>query len=436
MLSPRLKTGPTKIQLKSLENRLKKADQKLEALRTSKQQGFMDLPYDFKTVRLIEKEAERIKRNFDNLIVIGIGGSDLGTRAINRALVPLNQYDISCKNGKPIPKKNKGVRLYFAGGNTDPCTLNELLEELDLKRTAINIVSKSGSTIEPMSAFLIIREALIKNVGKKAHTEHIVATTDLAGGALYKIAKNEGYRVLPHPPNVGGRFAVLSTVGLFPAACAGIPVKKMLAGARSIENERREKGYKSSAAQFAALHYLGYKKGRKIHILMPYSDALREFALWYRQLWAESLGKKKGRQSIGPTPIAALGATDQHSQLQLYNEGPADKIVTFIRVGRFRSDVKVPKAFRQIDQIKYFQGKLLSQILDAEYKGTAEALTKHQTANGTINLTKISSESLGALFMFYELACAYLGELFGIDTYNQPGVELGKKETKRILSGK
>lgn len=436
MFSPRVAEngGAAREQLKRLNTKLDRAHHKLYRLRKTEEQGFMDLPYDTQTAGMIERLAKRVQTDFDNLIVLGIGGSDLGARAINRALVPLSQYGTSCKGGKLAPRKaGQGVRLFFAGSNTDPDSLSELLEHLDLRRTAINVVSKSGSTMETMSAFFVIREELIKKVGKTKHRNHVFATTDISGGILQTIAEDENYTIIPHPLNVGGRFSVLSSVGLFPAACAGINIRKLLAGARSIEDEHRRLRHQCPAAQFAGLHFLAdEKRGQNIHVLMPYADSLKEFAFWYRQIWAESLGK----DGLGPTPTAALGATDQHSQIQLYNDGPGDKVVTFIEVEQFRSNLAVPRSFTKIDQIKYFQGRNFKDLIHAERLGTAKALTRSGVPNGTIHIPKISPETLGALFMFYELATAYMGELWQINTYNQPGVEMGKKLAKQILSQK
>ena len=409
--------GRSAKEFKSLEKRLKKANKQISRLRESEQQGFMDLPYDQQSVRTMQKLARQVKLRFENMIVIGIGGSDLGTRAIYQAL------------GHTVD----GVKLYFAGNNTDPDSLSDLLEQIDLKKTAINIVSKSGTTMETMCAFLIIREALIKKVGKKKHVQHVIVTTDLTKGVLEKIANREGYQTLAHPLNVGGRFAVLSSVGLFPAACAGISISRILKGAQSIENEHRGRGVRSAPARFAAAHFLAYQKSdQHIHVCMPYTDRLQQFGLWFRQLWAESLGKS---DQIGPTPIAALGATDQHSQLQLYLDGPKNKLITVIKCEQFNARLIVPKTY-EIDQINYFQGKPFSILNQAELMATIRALNKRNVANILLTIPKISPESLGALFMFYELACAYLGELFLINTYDQPGVQLEKTAVKHILGKK
>ncbi len=411
-------TGVSAKELKKLEPKLKRAGIRLAQIRETAEQGFMSLPYDTETVKIVEREAKRVRANFKEMIVVAVGGASLGAQTIYTAL--------GAQKG--------GVKLHFMGMNTDPDSLSRLLDQVDLKCTAINVISKSGSTMETMSNFLLLREALIKKVGKKKHAQHIVAITDLRGGVLQTIAEREGYAMLPHPLNVGGRFSVLSTVGLFPAACAGLSIKRLLKGARSVEDIHQGRGHRSEPARFAALHYLGYTKHRQtIHVCMPYTDALRKFGLWYRQLWAESLGKTS---EIGPTPVAALGATDQHSQLQLYLEGPTDKIVTLIKVNRFASNPKVPKDFSDISEIGYFQGKSMTKLLHTELEATRRALVKTQTPVGILEIPKVSEESLGALFMFYELACAYLGELFGINTYNQPGVKLEKDAAKRILSRK
>jgi len=410
-------SGRSAKEFKSLEKRLSRASKQISRLRTSEQQGFMDLPYDLVSVRQMQKIANNVRKDFDNMIVVGIGGSDLGTRAIYQAL----------------GSSGNGVKLYFAGNNTDPDSLSDLLDKIDLRKTAINVVSKSGTTMETMSAFLIIRQALIKKVGKKKHLRQVIVTTDLTEGVLEKIAKREGYKTLAHPLNVGGRFAVLSSVGLFPAACAGISISRILKGAQSVENEHRSRGVRSASARFAAAHYLAYQKSdQDIHVCLPYTDRLQQFGFWFRQLWAESLGKS---DQVGPTPIAALGTTDQHSQLQLYLDGPKNKLITIIKCERFNTMLIVPKSY-EIDQIDYFQGKSLSVLNHAELMATIRALNKRNVANILLTIPKVSPESLGALFMFYELACAYLGELFLINTYDQPGVQLEKIAVKHILGTK
>jgi glucose-6-phosphate isomerase len=357
-------------------------------------------------------------QKFDLLIVIGIGGSDLAARTILQSL----------------RDEGKGMPVKFLSA-PDPEAIAPLLEEPDLlSRSAINVVSKSGRTLETLAIFLTLREALIKAVGREAHRKHIFVTTDPSDGPLHRLALDEGYALLPHPLNVGGRFSALSVVGLFPAACAGIDPKRLLQGAAEFETDRRAAGTESLSATFAALHHVAMtKRDQHVHVLMPYATRLSSFAHWYRQLWAESLGKKKGSRNVGPTPVASVGPVDQHSQLQLYMEGPADKLITFIEVGTFRSELVVPKLSGVPDELMHVGGLSFTDIMHAERAGTANALARQRRPNGTICLQDISPESLGALLQFFMTATAYMGELMGVDAFDQPGVEASKNETRSIL---
>lgn len=390
----------SKKDLIGLKNKIKQADKTLEKIRLSNEQGFLSLP--FASCSFVEQKAKEIQKKFKRLIVIGIGGSDLGARAIWHAL------------------PSKKMELCFLS-NPDPETVKKELDlsQQEWKKTAVVVISKSGSTLETLANFMIVREKLIKVLGKNPYRKHVFVITE-EDNNFAKWSKQQGYEIILHPKNVGGRFSVLSVVGLFPVACGGVDIKKMLVGARTISY--------SKAAEFAALQYLNYQKNRTINILMPYSDRLNRLPFWFRQLWAESLGK----DGLGPTPIAALGAVDQHSEIQLYNEGPNNKTITFIEVEKFSSSCRVPKG---LPGLEYAVGKDLSQLLHAERKGTAAALTKNKKPNATIFIPAISPESLGALFQFFMVATAYAGELFGVNVYNQPGVEEGKRVAKRVLSG-
>jgi glucose-6-phosphate isomerase len=401
---------------RALQNDLRAAHERLEATREAREQGFFDLPFDTKGAALVRRAAKRVRERFSRLIVVGIGGSDLGARAIWRAL------------------GNEDGRLTFLS-NPDPETISKTMRSVDWARTAIAAVSKSGTTLETMAAFMVLRQELIKSVGQKRHAAHVVAITDPSpSSVLYQIAGEEGYEVVPHPTNVGGRFSVLSAVGLFPAAVGGISVARLLVGAREVEDERRQNGANSLPAQYAADQYLSLARRRRhIHVLMPYADSLSDLCYWYRQLWAESLGKRRDGEPVGPTPVAAFGAIDQHSQIQLYNDGPDDKTVTFLEVERFRASVRVPNVWKDRQGIGHIGGQSLETILHAERSGTEHALARKGRACGTIRIPSVSPESMGALFMFFEAATAYMGQLMGIDAYDQPGVEEGKKETRRIL---
>jgi glucose-6-phosphate isomerase len=350
------------------------------------------------------------------MIVIGIGGSDLGARTIWQAI------------------GGTKTSLTFVS-SPDPETVSGILKDTDWTQTAINVISKSGTTLETMAAFMVLRASLIRSVGAKAHASHVFVITEPSESSiLYQIARDEGYEVIPHPTNVGGRFSVLSSVGLFPAAVSGIDIGRMLSGARTVESERRRRTVDSIAATFAADQYLALTRhGKNIHVLMPYADLLSHFGYWYRQLWAESLGKIRDGVFVGPTPVAAFGPTDQHSQIQLYTQGPNDKTVTFVEVARFRRSVSVPSVWKERKGIGHIGGQSLDVILHAERLGTEHALTQAGRPNGTFQISSISPETLGALFITFEAAVAYMAELLGVNAFDQPGVEEGKHETKRIL---
>ncbi len=404
--------------LKSLSSRL--AIAKIRILDTSNagEQGWLRLPEDTGMQARITQLAISKKR-FTTCLVIGIGGSDLATRALVKAL---------------------GVKgIVFAGANTDPDELSNIVSSLDWKKTLVNVISKSGGTLEPIATFSTIYEILKKKVGARNVADHVVVTTDEKTGDLLNFANKIGCETLPVPSNVGGRFSALSDVALFPLAWAGVDIKAILSGAKKVRYQfEKESPLSNEAVRFAALHYLAYTKhSQKIHVLMPYSESLREFAFWFRQLWAESLGKRKDRAGkdvfVGPTPVAALGATDQHSQIQLYNEGPNDKVVTFIEVDKFKSSIRVPSSISSFPELSYAAGASFESLIHAERAGTAAALMKNKRPNGTLFVKNISPESLGSLIMFFEIATAVCGELFNINAYDQPGVEEGKKRIKENL---
>jgi glucose-6-phosphate isomerase len=396
--------------------RLRSAHLRLERLRETGEQGFFDLPFNRSEAALIERTAGRVRERFRCLIVVGIGGSELGAQAIHQAV-----------GGHAMD-----VRFL---SSPDPDLLHDVCRAARFEKTAIHLVSKSGTTIESMAIFFTLRAELIKAVGKPRYAEHVFVTTDTNGNPLHRFALSEGYTLLPHPVTVGGRFAALSAVGLFAAAASGTPIARILSGARRMEQHRRSFGPTHVSARFAARHERAYtKEGLRIHVLMPYADRLSDMAVWYRQLWAESLGKKKGQGSVGPTPVAACGPADQHSQLQLYQDGPRDKLVTFLEVDNFTTHTKVPPIPKNFHELSYISGRGLSDIMHAERKGTARALARHNRPNETIHLVSISPESIGAFMHFYLCATAYMGELLGVNSFDQPGVEESKLATRKMLS--
>jgi glucose-6-phosphate isomerase len=408
------KRGTTPAQWRALLPRLRTAKKAVQVMTRKREQGFLDLPFDHKALAHCKIIAHQLFRSCTDLVVLGIGGSDLGARMLLAAL-----QDTPARSSKRL-------RVHFAGSSTDPTQLARLIPSLNWKKTAINIVSKSGDTVEPMVAFQVLRELLTNTVGQKRARERIVATTDAENGSLNALAKRENYRVLTIPRNVGGRFSVLSSVGLFPAVCAGVDADGLLDGARGIvETFHRATAEENPMMQFAGLQAVAYEqRDQRIQVIMPYSVALQPFGQWVRQLVAESLGKAKSRTKktiyAGFTPVAAVGPEDQHSQLQLYAEGPFDKTITCIEIKRFAVDAKIPT------------WRSFSNLLHREREATAEALRRVQRANGTLYIPRLDGKSVGELILFYEISVALLGELLNVNAYNQPGVE----EMKKILRGK
>jgi glucose-6-phosphate isomerase len=382
--------------------------------------GFATLPYqDEPTLAAITNLANEVRERFKTILIIGIGGSDLGTRAVHRAL------------NHQFYNLREQPRLFFIGDTTDPVALAEVLEVVDLQETVVVMVSKSGNTVEQMGAFLIVRDQLIAVVGERYH-EHIIAITDPEKGAVRELVNLEGYRSLPIPPTVGGRFSVLSAVGLFPLAVVGIDIYRLLEGARyQLEHNKQD------SLRYAAMQHASYLKGQIMHVMMPYNYALREVGFWFRQLWAESLGKAHSLSGqeihVGPTPIAALGPTDQHSQVQLYREGPADKTFTFIAVNETPRDIHIPQEVPAVESLQYLRGLSLDTILKAELDGTEASLQEVGRSTCRITIDCLDAWNVGALLIFFELATAYAGSLFAINPYDQPGVERGKEITRDRL---
>jgi glucose-6-phosphate isomerase len=369
---------------------------------------------------------------YDCLVVIGIGGSALGTTALATALLPFYWNELSST------RRRHGPRLYVLD-NVDPDETAALLDRLDMERTLVNVISKSGTTGESMAGYLVVRQRLEAIVGSRAVKEHLVFTTDPSGGTLRQIGDAMGVPMFDLAPGVGGRFSVLSPVGLLPAALTGMDVQGLLAGARDMATWIKESGgWENPASAFAGVQYLqDVQFGRRISVMMPYSAHLRDVADWYRQLWAESLGKTVDRQgrtvNVGPTPVKGLGVTDQHSQLQLYAEGPDDKIITFLGVAEFAQTVQIPAPGPEAEALAYLGGHSLAELLWAEQKSTAWALAQNGRPSLTITLPKVDARSVGALIYMLEMATAVAGELYDVNAFDQPGVELSKKATYALM---
>ncbi|MDR0696117.1 MAG: glucose-6-phosphate isomerase [Christensenellaceae bacterium] len=382
-------------------------------------------------VNAIKQTAKEIRNDCDAFVVLGIGGSALGPMALFQALCHLRHNE--------LPRSRRKAPKFYVEDNIDPDRMQALLDVLNLDKTIFNIITKSGSTSETMSQFIIIYDILKKNFGPNA-AEHIVATTDAENGSLIEIAKEEGLTTFTIPKGVGGRFSIISPVGLLPAAVLGIDITAFLSGAKHIDNicKRTTSIYQNPALAAAALQYDALvNRGKNISVMMPYSDSLKLMADWYCQLWGESLGKavNKAGETVncGQTPVKALGVTDQHSQIQLYVDGPADKVITFIGVEKFRNTITIPGGYDSMPSLSFLSGHSLNELITAELIATEYAITKKGKLNNKIVLSSVTAESLGQLVMFFMLETAYAGEFLKIDAYNQPGVEEGKNATYALL---
>jgi len=419
--------GLTRAQLSELAKRFPAVQDEVRARRADGEYGFYALADQDETVRGITQFAGGVGQAFSHVLVLGIGGSALGTRALLNALRAPAWNELDDEGREFYP------RLTILE-NVDPSTVRGALRRIDPRKVLVNVVSKSGGTAETMAQYLVVRAWLEEALGPAVHS-HLVFTTDPARGALRDIATREGIATLEVPPEVGGRFSVLSPVGLLPAALIGVDVLKLVAGARrAVERAEATDLLRNVAALYAGLHWAADAQlGARINVLMPYSDRLREFAEWYRQLWAESLGKRVDRRGAevfaGPTPLAAVGATDQHSQVQLFMEGPFDKVITLVRIERHGEDVTIPSRSDLPADAAYLPGHTLGGLLNAECDATAGALARMGRMHAVLRLAEINDETVGELLMFFQLATGYAGAWYGVNPFDQPGVELGKRLT-------
>ena len=391
---------------------------------------WMNLGYHEQTVWYVKEFASMVEGRFDNILVLGIGGSALGGIAITEALL------------KPYwnlltPEQRKGLPRIFFLDNIDPDTMNGLLEILDLKKTLVNVITKSGDTAETMSQYMILKDLMQKELGDD-YRKNIVATTDKSLGVLKQLANQEGYKTFIIPDDVGGRFSVFSAVGLIPFALVGLDIDQIINGIKDMDLALKNTDINQNiAAQSALIHYLmDTKLNKKISVMMPYSSRLKYVPDWFVQLWAESLGKEFNKLgdkvNIGLTPIKAVGATDQHSQVQLFNEGPNDKLITFIRVDEFDTVLEIPKIF-EYTGIGYLGGKTINDLINAEADSTRVSLLDCSRPNMTISLEKIDEYNLAQLLYMLEVQTAIAGELYNIYTYDQPGVEQAKNYTYALM---
>lgn len=395
--------------------------QKLRAMVESEEGTFANTFRRPEITRAMEL-ADSCAGRYRNFVLVGIGGSTWGTLAIQAAL---------CHSGwNEIESVRSGHPRFYCLDNSDPDALSDLLELIDPAETLVNVVSKSGTTAETAANFAVLVSRFREAIGE-GWAGHFVLTTDAGDGLLQRIGREHGMAVLDIPPRTGGRFSLLTAVGLFPAAILGLDVRALVAGAEAItlaaieEPLDHNRVLLSSVASWAC-----FSKLASVNVLMPYARGLRYVANWYVQLWGESLGKRVDRQGrvihSGSTPLGALGAADQHSLLQLFMEGPVDKLVTFVRVERFARACPISAAFPDREEVAYLGGHDMATLINAEQESTAEALRAAGRPSRTIELPEISAYYLGQLFQFLMLETFFNGELMDLNTFDQPGVEAGK----------
>lgn len=420
--------GLPRARLGDLAKRFPEILSEVRARRREGEYGFLALGEQADTVAAIRKFAEGVGQAYDHVLVLGIGGSALGTKALVNALRPPAWNELDDEGREYFPR----ITILE---NVDPTTIAAALRRIDPRRVFVNVISKSGGTAETLAQYLVVRAWLDEALGPDAAARHLVFTTDPSKGPLREIALRDGIAALEVPPAVGGRFSVLTPVGLLPAALVGIDIAGLVAGARrAVERAEQESLLQNPAALLAALHWAADAwLGARIHVLMPYSDRLREFAAWYAQLWAESLGKRVDRRGAvihaGPTPVAATGATDQHSQVQLYMEGPFDKVVTFVRIEHATEEVTIPGRAGLPEELAYLSGHTMGELLLAAQEATSAALARMGRMNVTLSVPSLTAETVGELLMFYQVATGFAGAWYGVNPFDQPGVELGKRLT-------
>jgi glucose-6-phosphate isomerase len=423
MLRAAVPSGPDAAALDALVPRLQATVAGAREMEARGVLGFRELEAHAAERARVTEWARSARTGLEDVVVLGIGGSALGAVCLRTALLPRdwNARSAAQRNGRP--------RLHVLD-NVDPRSVAGLLDLVNLPRTRVLVISKSGSTAETMAQYLLVRDRL-RAAGLPLR-EHLAFITDPAKGALRRVADAEGIPTFAVPPNVGGRFSVLSPVGTLPAALLGLDVDAMVAGAAAMRDRCQGTSLRTDPAlAFAALQWRAQQDaGQGMHVLMPYSDAFRDLGPWFVQLWAESLGKRTpAGDHVGPTPIAAVGATDQHAQVQLFMEGPRDKTVTFVDVEEHPHDVLIPHGDGDPAELAYLKGRGFAELLRAECRATAGALAKGGRPTMTLRVTRADAWHLGGLFMFFELATIYAGQLYGVDPLDQPGVELGKQLT-------
>ncbi|UOQ46070.1 glucose-6-phosphate isomerase [Halobacillus salinarum] len=387
--------------------------------------GWLDLPenYDKEEFTRIKQAAEKIKSDSDVLLVIGIGGSYLGARA---AIEMLNHsfYNVLASEQRKTPQ------VFFVGNSISAPYMNELFDVLEGKDVSVNVISKSGTTTEPAIAFRVFRKFLEDKYGKEEAKNRIYATTDKEKGALKTLASEQGYETFVVPDDVGGRYSVLTAVGLLPIAASGIDIDEMMNGAQQSRNELGSEQLKDNPAyQYAAVRNVLYNKGRSIEMMVNYEPSLQYFSEWWKQLFGES----EGKDQKGIFPASANFSTDLHSLGQYIQDGRKQLFETVIHVESPSSDMKIEEDEQNLDGLNYLAGKTVDQVNEKAYQGTMLAHTDGQVPNLIVHIPKRDSFTFGYLAYFFEKACAISGYILGVNPFDQPGVEAYKKNMFALL---
>ena len=387
--------------------------------------GWLELPtnYDKKEFAKIKKAAKKIKKESDILIVIGIGGSYLGARAVIEALTS-SFYNMLSNKQRKFPQ------ILYVGNNLSPNYINELIEYIGNKDFSINVISKSGTTTEPAVAFRIFREILENKYGIDEARSRIYATTDKEKGALKQLAESEGYEQFVVPDNVGGRYSVLTAVGLLPIAAAGIDIDKLMEGARLAQERYNDANLKyNECYQYAVVRNILYKLYKNTEILVNYEPKMHYFTEWWKQLFGES----EGKEQKGIFPAGVDFTTDLHSMGQYIQEGRRNLFETVISIEEPNSDITIPSDDDNLDGLNYLAGKGLDYVNKKAMEGTVQAHVSGDVPNIMINIKQLNEIALGELIYFFEKACAVSGMILGINPFNQPGVEEYKKNMFKLL---
>lgn len=385
--------------------------------------GWIDLPtnYDKEEFDRIKKSAEYIKKNADVLIVIGIGGSYLGARAVVEAVKSYN-YNLLAKDTPQI---------YFIGNSISPSSLNEIVSLCDGKDVCVNVISKSGTTTEPAIAFRVFRELINSRYSKEEAAKRIFCTTDAHKGTLKELADKEGYETFVVPVDVGGRFSVLTAVGLLPIAVAGIDIDALMLGARNAQNELCDTDIeKNPALKYAAVRNCFYNKGKKMECFVSYEPNMTMFNEWLKQLFGES----EGKDGKGLFPVSCVFSTDLHSLGQYIQESGSDKMFeTVVKFNNCLNDYVIDEQEGNIDGLNFLAGEKMSVVNDKARLGTLLAHTEGGVGNLIVEVEKLGAEEIGYLIYFFEKACAISGYILGVNPFNQPGVESYKKNMFALL---